>query len=131
MIVRGSKFLRNSVGVSVTLTRGIRSTTGDSMSSAYTWSFTVKVEDGSGSFVRASDIGAGDAPHSVLSSDLDGDGDFDFVVANRDLYTVSILRNDGGLSFVRVSDISVGSWPVSVHTSDLDGDGDIVNLYPR
>ena len=64
---------------------------------------------------------------------MDGDGDIDIVVANRDLYTVSILRNDGGLSFVRVRDISVGSWPVSVHTSDLDGDGDIdivvANLY--
>ena len=125
-------FIQGEV-VSVTLTRGIRSTTGDSMSSSYTWSFTVKVDDGSGSFVRVRDIGVGDAPHSVHTSDLDGDGDIDIVVANRDLYTVSILRNDGGLSFVRVSDISVGSWPVSVHTSDLDGDGDIdivvANLY--
>ena len=76
-------------------------------------------------FVRVRDIGVGDAPHSVHTSDLDGDGDIDIVVANRDLYTVSIFRNDGSLSFVKVSDINVGSEPYSVYTSDLDGDGDV------
>jgi len=110
--------------VSVTLTRGIRFADGDTVPGSYIWSFTVKVDDGSGSFVRVKDVGVGSYPRSVHTSDLDGDGDVDIVVANSNSNTVSIIRNDGGLSFVRVSDISVGSYPISVHTSDLDGDGD-------
>ncbi|MFN3135313.1 MAG: FG-GAP-like repeat-containing protein, partial [Candidatus Kryptonium sp.] len=107
--------------VSVILTRGIRFADGNTVPSSYVWSFTVKVEDGSASFVRASDVGVGSNPHSVHTSDLDGDGDVDIVVANEGSNTVSILRNDGSLSFVRVGDVGVGSYPWSVHTSDLDG----------
>ncbi|CUS81419.1 Cohesin domain-containing protein [Candidatus Kryptobacter tengchongensis] len=111
--------------VSVVLTRGIRFANGDSIPGSYVWSFTVKVEDGSGLFVRVGDVGVGSNPRSIHTSDLDGDGDIDIVVANSASNTVSILRNDGGLNFVKVSDIGVGSYPLSVHTSDLDGDGDI------
>ena len=39
------------------MTRGIRFADGDTVPGAYVWSFTVKVDDGSGSFVRVRDIG--------------------------------------------------------------------------
>ena len=48
-------------------------------------------------------------PSSVYTSDLDGDGDVDIIVANASSNAVSILRNDGGLSFVRLGDIGGGS----------------------
>ena len=38
--------------------------------------------DGSLSFVKVSDIYVGSEPYSVYTSDLDGDGDVDIVVAN-------------------------------------------------
>ena len=42
--------------MSVILTRGIRFADGDTVPGSYVWSFTVKVDDGSGSFVRVRDM---------------------------------------------------------------------------
>ena len=41
------------------LTRGIRVADGVTGPGSYVWSFTVMVDDGSGSFVRVRDIGVG------------------------------------------------------------------------
>ena len=53
-------------------------------SGVYIW------DNGGLNFIRVSDISVGASPRSVHSSDLDGDGDIDIVVANEDLNTVSL-----------------------------------------
>ena len=37
----------------------------------------MKVDDGSGSFVRVRDIGVGSNPYDIAFGDIDGDGDSD------------------------------------------------------
>ena len=51
--------------MSVILTRGIRFADGDTVPGSYVWSFSVKVDDGSGSFVRVRDIGVGSNPYDI------------------------------------------------------------------
>ena len=49
--------------------------------------------NGDGTFQPKVDYGTGYAPISVFCADLDGDGDFDFAVANCQSNNVSILKN--------------------------------------
>ena len=94
------------------------------------------------------ELKAGSGPSSVLSTDLDGDGDNDLAVASG--FEVSVLLNNGDGTFgpnvgyetvygscsVYSSDLDddgdndlavdygAGDSPVSVYSCDLDGDGD-------
>lgn len=88
---------------------------------------------GDGSFPEKTDYPVGNYPRSVVSSDLDGDGDADLVVANSGNgipfsefsdSTITILKNSGDGSFFDRVDYVVGNSPSSVIASDLDGDGD-------
>lgn len=71
----------------------------------------------------ASDLG----PHAVASSDLNGDGKPDLVVANASGNTVSVFLNTSALggtpSFSARVDFAVGSTPIHVAIGDFDRDG--------
>jgi hypothetical protein len=62
---------------------------------------------------------------SVVSADLDGDGDVDLVTANSRSDTVTVLRNNGDGTFAAGVAYAVGSSPASVTSADLDDDGDV------
>ncbi|HEX7401238.1 MAG TPA: FG-GAP-like repeat-containing protein [candidate division Zixibacteria bacterium] len=111
--------------VTVVLTNGIKSSDGTPMDSSYVWSFTTKVEDGTGCFAPAVNYSTGDGPNSVFGADLDGDGDLDLAVANAGSGNVSILKNNGDGTFQAKVDYGTGSAPTSVFCADLDGDGDL------
>jgi len=111
--------------VTVTLTTGIQTIAGDPLFSPHEWSFTVGVSGGSGKFAAKTDYTAGDGPHSVFSSDLDGDGDMDLAVANEYSNNVSVLLNNGDGTFSAKTEYTAGDSPYSVFSSDLDGDGDM------
>ncbi|NIO07974.1 MAG: VCBS repeat-containing protein, partial [Deltaproteobacteria bacterium] len=85
--------------VTVALTTGVQSSEGLALDSAYVWSFTSVVYDGSGTFAPDSVYAAGDGPHSVFSADLDGDGDLDLAAANNGSDSVSVLLNNGDGTF--------------------------------
>jgi len=70
------------------------------------------------------DYGAGDYPYSVFAVDLDGDGDNDLTVANRESDNVSVLLNNGDGTFQAAVNYGAGDQPYSVFAVDLDGDGD-------
>ncbi|MDA1120031.1 MAG: FG-GAP-like repeat-containing protein [Bacteroidetes bacterium] len=65
-------------------------------------------------------------PSSVATSDLDGDGKVDLVVANGSSNTVSVFRNtgigDGIISYDSKIDYATDAQPFSVSIGDLDGD---------
>jgi hypothetical protein len=109
--------------VTVTLTRGIKSIAGDSLSSSYSWQFTIKTNASSGFFQLSSTVGVGNNPWFIAAGDFDKDGAIDLAVANNNSNTVSILRNDGTGSFSLVSTVIVGISPSSITAADLNGDG--------
>jgi len=111
--------------VTVALTTGVQSYDGGRLDSAYVWSFTSVVDDGSGTFAPHSAYEAGDGPYSVFSADLDGDGDLDLATANAGTDNVSVLLNNGDGSFAPHSAYEAGDEPFSVFSADLDGDGDL------
>jgi immune inhibitor A len=110
--------------VSITLTRGIKSITGDSLISSYSWQFTVKTKATSGTFAWKSTVGVGNAPWFIAGGDFDKDGDIDLAVVNNYSNSVSILMNDGSGTFT-ASSISVGSYPGSIISGDFNSDGNM------
>lgn len=112
--------------VSVTVTTGIQEADGDPLLNPYIWSFTIETLDGSGEFESAGSVSVGGNPQSVVTGDLDGDGDLDLAVANSISDNVSvisvILNNDDG-TFGAKTDYAAGDSALSVLSADLDGDG--------
>ena len=103
--------------VSVILTRGIRSVSGDSMLSSYVWSFTVKVDDGSGTYAAKVDYGVGSIPRGISLGDIDNDGDLDIAVANYNSNTVSVLKNRNRSADIVLSSNSFFFGDVKVDSS--------------
>ncbi len=61
-------------------------------------------------------------PWGVDASDIDGDGDLDFVVANRNEAKVNVFRQDAFLTFTRL-DIVTAKPCFNLRVGDYDGDG--------
>ena len=102
----------------------------------------VYLNDGTGRFAPAWPVGPEIEPTrsefgepqgstiAVAVGDVDGDGDPDLVLANRDGQANQVLFNDGRLGFARNRSYGTGSDETrSVVLADLNGDGflDIVN----
>ena len=69
---------------------------------------------------------AADGAQSVVSADLDGDGDLDVLAASlAGATTVNWYANDGTGAFGPAQPISNAEFALSVFASDLDGDGDL------
>ena len=84
---------------------------------------------GAATFGSPVSLPVGSDPRSVATTDLDGDGKPDLVVANAGSGTLSVLRNVsvagslGAASFAARTDFATGANPYSVTTGDVDGDG--------
>ena len=92
--------------------------------------FVVTFSGGAGLGVKT-DFTAGNTPTSVAMGDLDGDGYADLVVANKNSYNISVLRNsstdNGNINFDAAVNYSTGSnsKPNAVAVGDLDNDGQL------
>jgi len=89
----------------------------------------VLYNDGSGDFDFLLSNPVGQSPGSVLSADLNGDGNNDLVSANMAAHTVSVLINNGDGTFGEDIEYPVGVTgtysPRSVYIADFDGDEDL------
>ncbi len=66
----------------------------------------------------------GNAPASVISADVNGDGKADLISANYNVSgTLTVLTNNGSGGFVISSSPVVGDAPASVTAADMNGDG--------
>ena len=82
-----------------------------------------------GSFASKVDIAAGSSPHSLVHSDLDGDGRIDLIICSRYGNVITVYRNvsttgviNGG-SFQPGVSFSTGAGPWRLSVGDLDNDG--------
>jgi hypothetical protein len=117
--------------VTVTLTKGIRSTTGDSLASPLIWSFTTIVNGGTGVFTQTSTLNA-DSSSIVISADFDNDGDLDLAIASGVSDSISIFKNDGNGGFTLYSKVAVSPRGQKLYMAagDIDVDGDIDLVVP-
>ncbi len=111
--------------VTVVLTTGIKSSGGIPLDSSYIWSFNISVKRPAGIFAADSTYPVSDAPRSVCSADLDGDGNLDLATAGGNPGKVTILLNNGNGTFAYDSVYTINWYPYSICASDLDADGDI------
>jgi hypothetical protein len=85
--------------------------------------------DGSGAFSESdfSPVEAGTGPDSITSSDVDGDGVADLIVANSRSDDVSVLLGNESGAFAEAagSPIAIGGWASQALAADLDGDTNI------
>ncbi|MCI1188386.1 FG-GAP-like repeat-containing protein [Hymenobacter sp. DH14] len=89
---------------------------------------SVRLNNGTGTFVAAADVQVGSSPQGVTLGDIDGDGDLDIAAANVSSNSVSIRVNNGSASFADPTvgaELPVGMFPELVVLRDADGDGDV------
>ena len=67
-------------------------------------------------------MGTSAGPWGVDISDIDGDGDPDIIVANRNETKINVFRQDAALSFTRL-DITTSKPSRNLRVGDYDGDG--------
>jgi hypothetical protein len=86
---------------------------------------SVRVNNGTGTFVGSQEVSVGANPVSAALGDVDGDGDLDVLTANATRSgTVSVRLNQNG-TFGGSQDVAVGNQSSGVALGDLDGDGDL------
>jgi len=105
--------------VTVTLTAGVESDSGEPLENGYSWSFIADVSNGS-RYLFDSDYGTGNDPRAVVTADFDSDGYLDLAVANHDDNSVLILTGQGDGTFVSGATYSVGAGPVAMVAADVD-----------
>ena len=75
------------------------------------------------SFKTPSSFATSTQPAGVDASDIDGDGDVDIIVANKQANFLNVFVNDGNASpsFTR-ADVATAKFPLNLKVGDLDGD---------
>ncbi len=81
-----------------------------------------------GEYFPGGTLAVGDSPRELASGDIDGDGDFDLVVANSASNSVTVLLNNGGGRFdtqIEVAPLGAFASPEGITLGDMDADGDL------
>lgn len=91
----------------------------------------VRLGDGNGGFLQATDYPSGVRPSGVAIGDLNGDGLADFAVSNRLSDTVTLYFGDGGGGFGKERKFYFGYRPYAIALGDFNGDSklDLVGAH--
>lgn len=121
--------------VTVRLTIGIHSSTGEPLDAAYAWSFTTAVDAASpGTFYFETFCDAESLPIAVTIADLDGDGFLDLAAValdeSHDTCYVTVSLNDGYGDFNGVSRFILPDRALAICAADFDNDSDIDLAVP-
>ena len=81
--------------------------------------------DGFGTFTRHDIDTTADGAHSIVTGDMDLDGDIDLLVSNQDGDSHAWYENDGSGGFTRHDIDTAADGAHSIVTGDMDQDGDI------
>ena len=92
--------------------------------------FTVAAAPATGLFAPGSDPAVGQLPITVVTGDVDGDGDLDLLTANFSGGSVSVRLNNGQGVFGGGSNLTLPGNMRSLALGDVDGDGDLDLLAP-
>ncbi len=94
---------------------------------------SILLNSGNATFAMPVPYGVGQAPSSVIITDLDADGDADLALTNLHDDTASVLLNNGDATFADDVTYGVGDGPSFVAAGDFDGDVDrdlaVVNSF--
>jgi hypothetical protein len=93
--------------------------------------FTVATAPATGLFTPSSDLAVGQGPVTVVTGDVDGDGDLDLLTANFAGSAVSVRLNNGQGTFGGGSTVALTGNVRSLALGDVDGDGDLDLLAPN
>jgi len=85
--------------------------------------FLATAAQGQTYYYNQTSLQTGKNPAAVASADINRDGRLDFVVANKDDNTVSVILAKLDGSFASKVDYSVGHGPIAVAVGDLNKDG--------
>ncbi len=75
------------------------------------------------SFAGSTTIATANGPWGVDLSDVDGDGDADIIVANKNASTLNVLRQDSPLQFTKLDIATPNYFSRNLRVGDYDGDG--------
>lgn len=112
--------------VTVTVTKGVKSTFNAVLASSYTWKFTIASSTtGDREFAEKINYSVNAAPVDVFAADFDKDGNVDLVVSSNSTDSVSVLMGNGDGTFANKVSYYIGSLSLAVIVSDVDGDGNL------
>lgn len=95
------------------------------ISAANTGVVNVRLGDGKGGYRKSIDSPLGGKPSSVVTGDINKDGNLDFIATNGDVSTVSIRLGDGAGGFSTAPEVAVGQHPVQGQLQDMNQDGNL------
>ncbi len=93
------------------------------VANANSFSVSILIGDGLGSFSSPVNSIVGNGPYSVVIGDFNGDGEQDIATANHDSNNVSVLLGEGTGSFGSAMTYEVGTSPRAVEVGDFNSDG--------
>ncbi len=111
--------------IRVTLTTGVKKAAGMAVINPVSWEFFTAALGGSGNLSARVDYGAGDMTSSIVTANLDQDGDLDLITANAGSNNISVLLNNGDGTYAPQVVYAVENQPHSVIAGDVDQDGDL------
>ena len=83
----------------------------------------ILLSNGDGTFQKAVHYTVGTSPNSVATADLNGDGNLDLVVLNRQSDNLRVLLGRGDGTFLPAVNYATPPGPIFVTTGDFTGDG--------